>query len=378
MTEYKNAFTLDGRLKPEPWVTPAKVQAARALMERHRAGDRIGSATLMEAMTTSDAVFNVAYLANLNFVPNYDEAPRVWRQVAGLRTVSDFRPATLYSLNASWTDGNGPTQVLGVHGEAPVVPEGAAYPYSYISGEVSSGSGVTKKGLKTDWTLEARINDGLGAIEDLPSQMLDVSLDTEESEAMTPLAALVAAGTSSIAGGTTPTGATVPADAPMSRDALIRAIYEVSQRQINGRNIRVTGGWNLLVPIGVGVYAQFILNQTFAEVQDGSFVLNVNGYNPLAGITVVETEYLTGTEWALAPKPGATRRPVWERLQLRGFETPQVFVDNHTGNFVGGGAVSPFQGSFAADVITLKLRQFGGGVIWDNGAAIVTSDGTGT
>jgi hypothetical protein len=28
-------------------------------------------------------------------------------------------------------------------------------------------------------------------------------------------------------------------------------------------------------------------------------------------------------------------------------------------------------------VITLKLRQFGGGILWDNGAAVVTSDGTG-
>lgn len=371
-----NDFTLNGRLKPEPWVTPAKVEAAKNLFEDYMSGDRVAGATLMEAMTTSDAIFNVAYLANLNFIPNYDEAPRVWRQVAGVRTVNDFKPATLYSLQAQWTDGNGASNVLSTRGGAPTIPEGAAYPYAYIAGDVTQGAGVTKKGFKTDWTLEARINDGLGAIEDLPGQMLEVALDTEEEEVFGALTTQVTAA-SELAGGDIPSGVTVAPNAPLSRDSLIRAKYELAQREINGRKIRVTGGFNLLVPVGQGDFAQFILNQTYAEVQDGSFQLNIAGYNPLAGITVIETEWLTGDAWNLLPKPGATRRPVLERLVLRGFETPQVFVDNHVGNFAGGGAHSPFGGSFAADVITLKLRQFGGGVLWDNGLAVVTSDGTG-
>ena len=57
---------------------------------------------------------------------------------------------------------------------------------------------------------------------------------------------------------------------------------------------------------------------------------------------------------------------------------PQLFVDNHVGTAVGGGAISPFEGSFDADVITLKLRQFGGGVLWDAGIGIVYSNGTGS
>lgn len=376
--EYKDNFTLDGRVEVVPGVTKRKVSAVQDLTERHLRGDRIASATLHEALTTSDAIFSAAHLATLNFLPNYDEAPRTWRSVAGTRQVPDFREATLYSLNRSWTDGNGGSNVLTAGGGAPEIPEGTAYPYAYISGQNSQGGAVSKKGLKTDWTLEARINDGLGALDELPRELTEVALDTEEEEVYGALTGFVRSNSSvQLVGGLVPTGATVAANAPFSRDALIRAIIELSERTINGRKVRVTGGYNAIVPVGQGVFAQFILNQTFAEVKDGNFVLNIEGYNPLAGVTVVESEFLTGSEWILMPKPGATRRPVLDRLTLRGYETPQLFVDNHVGIPIGASSIAPFEGSFAADVITLKLRQFGGAAVWDNGQAIVYSEGDG-
>lgn len=381
--EYKDNFTLDGRVEVVPGVTKRKVAAVQDLTERHLRGDRIASATLHEALTTSDAIFSAAHLATLNFLPNYDEAPREWRTIAGTRQVPDFRPATLYSLNRSWTDGNGDSNVLsngagGTRHGAPEIPEGTAYPYAYISGQNAQGGSVTKKGLKTDWTLEARINDGIGVLDTLPNELNEVALDTEEEEVFLALTGFVRANaTTQLDGGLIPTGTTVAANAPFSRDALIRAQIELAERVINGRKVRVTGGYNVLVPTGQGIFAQFVLNQTFAEVKDGNFVLNIEGYNPLAGITVVETDYLTGTEWILMPKPGATRRPVLDRLTLRGYETPQLFVDNHVGIPIGASSIAPFEGSFAADVITLKLRQFGGAAVWDNGQAIIYSEGDG-
>lgn len=375
--EYKDKFTLDGRLRPGGPVTARKVEAVKNLLEAHKRGDLVAGARLQEALTTSDAIFNLAYLANLNFLPNYDEAERNWRSVAGTRTVPDLKPVTLYSLSRNWTDGDGGSEVLSANGAAPVIPEGTAYPYAYISGEVAQGAGVVKRGFKTDWTLEARINDGLRALDELPSAMLEVALDTEEADVWGALTTQVG-GSSALDGGLVPTGATVLPNAPFSRDALIRAIIELSERTVNGRRVQVRGGYNVVVPVGQGVFAQFVLNQTFAEVKDGNFVLNIEGYNPLAGVSVVESEWVTGNNWYLLPKPGATRRPVLERLSLRGFEAPQLFVDNHTGNFVGGASVSPFEGSFAADVITLKLRQFGGGIVWDSGAAVIHSNGTGS
>lgn len=382
MTDYENTFTLDGRLKKPRQVTERKVEAVRELLNAHNRGDRIKSAVLQEVLTTSDAIFSLAYLANLNFVPNYDDAPRNWTQIAGVRPVPDFRPVTLYSINKAWTDGNGASNVLSSHGAAPTIPEGTAYPYAYIAGEASQGAGLTKKGLKTDWTLESRINDGLGAIADLPSQLLEVSLDTEEEEVWGALTTQVT-GSSTLAGGTTPEGIVVPVNAALSRDALIQAQYEVSQRTINGRKIVVSGGYNLIVPLGRAPYANFILNQTFGQFNSNpaagtiNRVYQVNGTDPLAGIDVIESEWVTGANWFLVPKKGSTRRPVLERLVLRGYETPQLFVDNHVGSAVGGGNISPFEGDFDADVITLKLRQFGGGILWDGGIAVVKSTGAG-
>jgi hypothetical protein len=388
--EYKNPFTLDGRLRPGIHVTEKKVGAVSDLMEKYNEGSLIAGATLQEALTTSDAIFNLAYLANLQFVPNYDLAERDWENIVTgpNRIVPDFKPVTLYSLNQSWTDGNGVTQVLDSHGAAPVIPEGTPYPYIYIAGETAQGAAVTKKGVKTDWTLEARINDGLGAIADLPSQLLQVSLDTESAEVWSALVNGKTAASNYLTvtipdplGGA---NIVLPPNAPLSRNALIGAIQQLAQRTVNNRRIQVRGNaYNLIVPIGVGIFAEYILSQVLTGITTGAATTLVGTYdvtrpNPLAGITVVESEWVTGTQWYLVPKKGSTVRPILERLELRGYQTPQLFVDNHVGTAVGGGAISPFEGSFDADVITLKLRQFGGGVLWDAGIGIVYSSGAGS
>lgn len=391
--EYKNPFNLDGRIResgggvPRGVVTEKKVQAVRDLIEGYNRGDRMKTATLLEALTTSDAVFNAAYLATLNFVDNYDAYDRTWADIAGTRSVSDFRPATLYSLNRQWTDGNGATQVLNSYGAAPVIPEGTAYPYAYISGDVTQGASVTKKGFKTDWTLEARINDGLGALDRLPEEMLLVASDTEADEVWGALVNQKTAASNFLA--TTipdPLGGSnivVPVNAPLSRNAILAGIQQWGARVVNGRRQQNRGNaFNLVVPIGVGLFAEYILSQTLTGITSGAATTLVGTYdvtrpNPLAGISVIEDEHVTGTQWYLVPKKGSTVRPVLERLELKGYTTPQLFVDNHVGTFSGGATVSPFEGNFDADVITLKLRQFGGGVLWDLGVGVVYSNGTG-
>lgn len=383
---YKDKFTLDGRLKVVPGVSKQKVAAVKALLERHNRGDKIATATLQEALTTSDAIFNLAYLANVNFLPDYDEAERNWNAIAGTRTAPDLRPITLYSMQNKWTNGDdtADSNVLGPNGEAPVVPEGSAYPYAYMSqAPTHQQARVVKRGFKTDWTLEARINDGLGLLDALPQEMLEVALDTEEADVWGALITQTPA-SSALAGGVIPDGSTTVApNAPFSREAVIRAMIELSNREVNGRKQRFTGRWNLIVPVGQALFVNFVLNQTLQGIEQGgagtsTYIYQVNGgYNPLAGINVIESEWVTGNAWYLMPVPGSTRRPVLERLNLRGYEAPQLFVENLAGTFIGGGAVSPFEGSFDADVITLKLRHFGGGVLWDNGAAVLKSNGSG-
>lgn len=373
---YKDNFTLDGRLRVAAGVTPKKVAAVQKLYEKYQAGDGVAEARLLEAVTTSDAMFNLAHFASINFLPNYDDTPRVWKEIAGVREVPNFLPVTLYSLAQSWDD----TGVLGdgtPSNVAPVIPENTPYPYAYIRGENAQGAGIKKRGFKTDWTLEARINDGLRALDDLPGQMLDVALDTEEDDVFGALINGASGVNSQLAGGKLPDGNTVVANAGLSRDSVLRAIIELSERSINGRKIRVRGGFNLVVPVGQKIFIEYQLRLEAATLDDGSIKYNINDGNPLGSVTVIESEHISGTEWYLVPKKGTTRRPVLERLELRGYRTPQLFVENATGNYVGGGAASPFEGSFDTDAVTLKLRMFGGGVVWDDGLAIVYSNGAG-
>lgn len=371
--EYKDWFTLDGSVKPIPGVNQKKVEAVKDLVERSLKGNREAAGRLVEAITTSDALFNLAHLVNVNFLPQFEEAPRTWDQIASVRTLSDFRPAVLYGIAENWGDG-----VLG-NGDprhvAPIVPEGTAYPYAALAGEESASAGLAKRGFKMGVTWEALINDTIGALRALPDEMLQVALDTEEYLVYNALVTYATAA-QQLDGGTVPDGTTVPANAALARASLIQALFELKNREVNGRKVAFNGGFNLVVAVGQGDYANFVLNNiSLSEIGQGTLTLSVNGYNPLAGITVIESEYVTGLNWYLLPKKGTTRRPALELFKMVGQESPELRVSNFTGTYAGGGAVSPFEGSFATDSIDFRLRHVVGShnwspdfVLWSTGA----------
>lgn len=381
LAEYKDQFTLDGRLKIQPGVTKRKTEALMKMVDGALNGSRLAKGHLEEVLTSSDAIFNYAQLLNINVLPQYDALEPTWKAVAGTRNVPDFRPAILYSLVSRW-DGNEELQggdantAAAPHGIAPVVPEGAPYPYAYMSGEESKSGGIGKRGLKTDFTFEAFINDSIGFIQSLPGEILNIATDTPDYE----IYQAIINGVSSsyeLAGGLTPDGGTVPANAPLSRVALIRAIYELKQRKVNGRFVKIADSFNLLVPYGQADFINFWLNQAIAAIADGSLTLTVSGYNPLAGVSVVESEWITGNNWYLVPKPGATRRPIVDYGYLIGHTDPEMRVENATGTYIGGGAVAPFEGSFDNDSATFRMRLIGGAILWSP-ELIVWSNGTGT
>src|SRR5690606_39729851 len=103
-----------------------------------------------------------------------------------------------------------------------------------------------------------------------------------------------------LTGGDTPEGVTVDPNAPLSRDAVIRAIIEISNREINGRKVVLTGGFKLLVPAGYGPFAEFMLKTpTLSAIDDGSFRFTVNGYDPLASVQIVESVHIDSDNWVL-------------------------------------------------------------------------------
>jgi len=377
--EYKDKFTLDGRAKPQLGVTPAKVQAVQSLMEKALSGDRIANATLTEAVTTSDAMVNIAHLINLQFIP---QIPMYERDLAGLvdfRTVPDFRPAVLQSIYGNGLTGPG----VGANYAANEVPEGTPYPQVTVGNQESFYSKLSKRGVRFSWTFESQINDVIGFFSGLPSELLQLYSDSIYTEAFDALNMV----SKNYAAITLPDGTTETANPVISAQAIMGAIIQHSRRTINGprRLIGTLAGYNVIVPIGTKLYVEYMIRQalnipfilpgTSGGTAYGQPAINAE---ILSTVTVVESDMVTGNNWFVVPKPGTTKgRPVWEVLKLQGYESPELRVNAQTGNYLGGGKVSPFEGSFDADTIDYRLRFFCGGTIWDPNF-IVRSDGSGS
>lgn len=380
MADYDNILTLDGKLRnAQPGVTKRKVEAVGSLIAGAMRGDPIAAGTLQEVMTTSDAPFSAAHLVTAEFLPQFEAAPRTWSEVATVRTVADFRPVNLYSIFGDLTG-------AGVRegGGAARVPEAAPYPYVTIAGKEAFYSRLAKTGAKFGVTWESRINDPAGVWEQMPAELLELALDTENVEVWDALKNGVAAlgGAADMTGGTLPDGTIVPANAPLSPNAIWQAIIELANRTVNGRKVGRLSGYNVIVPTGLAPFITYQLSQTIIAIQDGNITFGPGDRAVFGGISIVESDQIGLTdpnEWYVLPKPGAFRRPVLELLRLRGYETPELRVSNLSGNSLGGGAISPFEGSFDNDTLDMRLRYVVGGAFWDSGAeAVLYSDGSGS
>ncbi|WP_025157187.1 hypothetical protein [Leifsonia aquatica] len=384
---YENAFTLDRRLHPQPGVTKAKVKEAQKLFRSAMQGDFIADAKLREAVVSTDASVNLTHAINLEFVPQYDREVHELGAWAGTRTVKDFRPVYLYSLY--WGEGDETPEgseynqsllrgsALGEHGEAPIIPEGGLYPLVSLKGGLESFyQKLAKRGLRFDWTWEAQINDTVGFFEQIPGELMSVSVDGKIAEFFDALLSVTNA--SQLAGGSAPDGTVIPAKAKLSPEAVEQAIYERSRRKVLGNRIGEASSYNLFVPIGTKRFWDFQMQRKVLRVVDGGFVEDGARYNhsSLSNVTLIEHERIEDGTWFLVPTPGSTRRPVIEFLKLRGYETPELRVQNLQGSYVGGGSISPFEGSFENDSLAYRLRDINGAVLW-NENLIIWSDGTG-
>lgn len=369
--EYKDKFTLDGRLTPVPGVTEKKVEAANELLTKALRGSRIAEAQIQEAHTTSDLQFNLAYLVSQELIPQFDEQERTWSQIAGVREVPTFDNLRLYSLFGDVV-GSG----IRATGGAVRVPEAAPYPQVTLSGQEAMNKGIHKNGFRFAFTWESNINDLAGFFGNLPGELLQVAVDTEESEVYDALINGVDKVGRALQGGTLPDESVVTPNSPLTPNAIRQAIREVANREINGRKIGRLTGWNVVVPVGTKDFIDFQLSQSIVQIVDGNVVYTPGDRDSLANVTIIEDDRVEGTEWYMLPKPGSYRRPVLELGRLRGYTTPELRVNNATGTYVGGGQVSPFEGSFTNDTIDYRFRYVAGGILWTDDP-IVYSDGTG-
>lgn len=379
MTEYKDMFTLDGRLKPQPWVTKEKVQAADRLLREALRGSYASAGLLREVHTTSDLPFSLAHLISAEAIPQFDVAPRTWSAIAGVRTVPTFDGVRLRSLLSELPTGAGVVEGEGdpnYTGGLPTVPEGAPYPYITIGEGVEAfHAKIAKRGAKFGFTWESSINDVEGFYDSLPQDLVQLALDTEEREVYE---ALLSA-TNTLAGGTLPDGTVVPANAPVSVNAIGWAIHELQTKTVNGRLVGPSStGYNVVVPIGTKWMLDYQLSQQLVAVQDGALTFTGGDRPWLGSFDIIESAYVTGTNWFVLPKPGGLRRPVLELGRLRGHETPELRANGNTGVYLGSSSVVPFnQGSWDSDTIDYRIRYVAGGILWDN-TYVLKSTGAGS
>jgi hypothetical protein len=380
LEQYKNPFDLDGDLRVQPGVTEAKVQRARQLIKEARRS-RLAMGRLEELFTTSSLSFSIAHLMNINLIPQLpDELKNKVDGLVGQRTVKDFNPVVLRSIiaaAASQRNSNLEGAALDEHGAAAIVPEGTPFPIVTVkSDEESFYSKLSKRGFRFDFTFESVINDLLGELDRMPDEMLAVTVDTiyaeifdalEEASQYLESVPLLDETTS------------LPNE-KLSAKGILAATVALENREINGRKIGSINDVNVVIPKGKKRFLDHDLKQfgRIIDVQDGSFRLkpDVDLWDDMPNLNIVESDRVTGSEWYLYPKPGTTPRPVLERLNLRGYENPEIRVRSDQGFYLGGGKVDAYEGGFDADTMSYRYRYITGAVLWDD-TWVVRSKGTG-
>ena len=388
--QLEEKLTNGGRVPLPVGVDARKLVAADQILEGIRKGDPLAEAEFKrhlgvrfgETLTTGDDfIFGFTHLVAVEVDNLFEAAERNWSDVIDVQTVSSFEAPKVYAIDYENVTGfERPVTEPGKPAWVPpIVPEGSPYPEFKFAGELAAGGKIHKAGGRFNLTFERIVADAGEIVPQLPGIITEFLLDREEWDAWNGLISFIDTPANHLDAGTTLDGVAVPADAPATAAAIALALTQAKQREIAGRKVRVRS-YNLLVPTGTSDAVNFQMQSLFLRgIQDGNRDLGVRGFSPFTGISgVIETDYLTGTQWALVPAKGAvpTQKRFYNLGRLRGHEGPEVRVQNVTGNYVGGGTVPPFEGSFDTDSAALRGRVISGGLGW-NPEYAVFSDGDG-
>jgi hypothetical protein len=358
---------------------------------------------LREAVSSGDFPLLFQAISQASMIGQYAELPQQWPTFSVRTTVPDFRPARMVRWDTGFNqspDRNGGAER---HVRAlPRIPELTEYPTFNLTTE-GTDFFVNKSGARFPFSWEAFMNDELGVLQQLPTEMARWARDTED---------VLTTGVLATASGPNPdffsttenfgpmspvgnhvvqhvrdeTGETVAiTNPPLSLDAVEQAINQIGSRQVAGRQVRVQN-FVLLVPPSLALTAQEIARSTtymrVSRMPDGSEI-RTNVASPVAGrFTVVESPWLplidlsanAASTWYLLPAGGTTERgPAIVTAFLRGHETPEVRALGDTGRALGGSEISPFEGSFSHDDIQYRVRSIIGAAGIDASAVAVST-----
>src|SRR6478735_9135250 len=272
-----------------------------------------------------------------------------------------------------------------IPGGLPAVAELDNYPV--IGFGASSGTlGVSKVGARVDFSWEAFQGDDLSVIERFPTGLALAANRTVDLRVFRQIYQAAAAGfTTGVA------AKALTANPVLSYASLGAAIAKAQLPPANVAgttvNVNTISKWVLMVPPELAATAQQILSATNLRVTQGTTEMDttnaVSGYISKVVVNPYMSLLTTGwtnaaTHWLLLPDKGnGADRTTLAAAFLRGNETPELRIKDDTGRALGGGALSPYDGSFDNDSIQIRVKHWTGAKLLDT-VGIVSSNGSGT
>lgn len=380
-------LTCGNRLEVQPFVDDRKFLAMSTMIEQSLAGGFAGEAAavhMKETLSTSDAPYALAQIINVKNLPEYDAAPNQWSKIAALETVDDFNETSFERFVPNFDNLKYGKDTGGNPGISPLVPELDTYIYAFGYAEEAVRAKLEKRGFKFGLSLERIINKLRPTIRNLPGDMLQVALDTDEYLVFDALQSGVSSASQMTTGGTyIPTGATITANPDFSAEALSLGFAQIAQRTdtLSGRKVPLAAKYYIVVQAGQEEMVEIELQKAREGLylQDGSITRRFPKDGALGRVAgVIGSEWITDSDaWYAVPAAGTTRRPGLVKLQLSGRTAPEVLVNNLTGVAIGSTrSGDPFQlAHFDNDSVDLKLRQFTNSalinqqqIVWSNGS----------
>lgn len=321
---------------------------AESLVRDAYAGDVIARARVNEAITSSDLFKDaVAQLLDIEMLGQYQTADKQWNKFAKDTKVRNFKPKTLRAL-------------VGTNYSLPKVPEHTAYPIAKGLDRKDQFIKVAKFGERYGYTMEARVNDDLNELQEVPGQWAQVAARTEDDAAIEALANPVTGAPNTAvfnaSNGNLGTGL-------LTADNLQAAWTTLTtKRDLSGR-LMTAPALQLVVGPALQFTAQRLIGAQWIRYTDANGKV-VEESNPFAGTKLTVLANLPGSAWFLLPVPTAVR-PAFYVAFLTGFETPEIRQKADAGQSLGGGQLSGDAGSFDEDTIWFRVRHIVGAAAGD-------------
>lgn len=338
-------------------ISESLLDRAHTLMSEAIAGRFGADRRLAEAFSTSDFTLAAFAVVDTEMMAQYNELPSVWRSYTTVTTVNDFRPKRLLDR---WRN------TIGFD----VVPELTEYPAEDQRGNATNTISAAKYGRRFALSWESWLNnEAIQELEDLPGELARQARETETINAVSNLIAADRNGVNTAffkAG-----NGNAPTALPLNLDNLDAALNAMAAKKsaISGRQI-TSPDLVVVVPRALERVMQRILGIRIIRRSDGSGG-NIEYDNYVNVDYVVEPMldyWNTGTKaagtWFILPKPAAGR-PASYAAFLRGHEVPDLRVRSQAGQRVGGGEITPLEGSFEADDIQYRGRHIVGHQVGD-------------